>query len=222
VIEHSPFPSNSWAIPLPLVHSHRQIFHKEGCRCPTDSVLISVPGLSDYDGLSFEAPWTNDSRQYADRIQESMDEEFYRIFARAKAAENYCKFAQDLWRVFHYCNLPLNKERTQVGTKVGRLLHPQVYNAINIDSLRWIEPGNYDRVYHTTKRQVNPIGEHCVYQLGHFGPEQVPPVLGVWGFPFDIRSHQGFKYLLHIISPVFDHSHASFLTQMLVHLMPCE
>jgi hypothetical protein len=80
-----------------------------------------------------------------------VDEEFNRIFARAIAAENYCKFAQDFWRVFHYSNLPLNKERTQGGTKGGRLLHPEVYDAINIDSLRWIEPSNYDWVFQTAK-----------------------------------------------------------------------
>jgi hypothetical protein len=185
VIEHSPFPSNRWAIPLPQVQSHQQIFHKEGCRCPTDSVFIPIPGASNYEGLRDEARWTHDSRHFANRIKEGIDEEFNRIFALAKAAETYCNFAQDYWKVFHYCNLPLNTARTQGGTKVGRLLHSQVYDAINLDSLRWILPGNFERVHVTARRLILPIVEHCIYRLGQLG-RVVPPVLGAWGFPFDV------------------------------------
>jgi hypothetical protein len=97
--------------------------------------------------------------------------------------------------VFHYCGLPLNTARTQGGTKVGRLLHPQVYDTINIDSLKWILPSNLERATVTAVCLILPIVEHCIYRLAQLG-RVVPPVLGAWGFQFDVRSDQGFRYLV--------------------------
>jgi hypothetical protein len=201
IIEHFLFPSSGWAIPAPLVHqSHRQIFHQEGCFCPTDSVFIPVPGPSDYQGRPDEAKWVEDSRFHANRIEECIDEEFNRIFAKAKASANYCEFAHSYWRVYNYCNLPCNRERTKGRTKIGRLLHPKLYDALNLDSLRWLEPGNYDRACKVAERLIYPIVDHCIFRTTQLGLSGVaPPTPGAWGFHFDSSTDLGFQYILRLI-----------------------
>jgi hypothetical protein len=186
-IEHPPFPSFDWHLPVPPERqSYRQIFHQEGCSCPTDSVLIPVPGLSDFQGVYEEAEWVQDSRLHANRIQKCVDKEFNRIFTQAKAAELHCNSAKHFWRVYYYCNLPCNRERTQGGTKVGRLIHPEIYDALNHDFLKWLEPGNYDRPRLISARLIPVIVENCIYRTESLGASGVaPPAVGAWGSPFN-------------------------------------
>ncbi len=137
-------------------------------------------------------------RRYANQIQVAVDVEFNRIFASARAQGGYCSFAQGYYRVFHYCCLPLNHRRTLGGAQVGQLIHPQAYDTINIDSLRWILPSNFERATLVASRLIRPIVDHYIHGLGQLGV-RVPPVLGEWGFPFDISNLQGFKYVLRLI-----------------------
>jgi hypothetical protein len=100
--------------------------------------------------------------------------------------------------VFHYCGLPLNISRTQEGTHVGQLIHPQAYDAINLDSLRWILPSFFERATVVARRLIQPIVDHCICRLARLGVN-LPPVLGAWAFPFDVRSSLGFNYLFNTI-----------------------
>ena len=59
-------------------------------------------------------------------------------------------------------------------------------------------PSNFERATLVASRLIRPIVDHCIHRLGQLGV-RVPPVLGEWGFPFDISNLQGFKYLLRLI-----------------------
>lgn len=77
MLVESPFPSYSWDLPVPPVReAHLKIFHEEGCNCPTDAVLLPVYGLSDYQGVLQKAELVEDSRWCANRVQESVDQDF--------------------------------------------------------------------------------------------------------------------------------------------------
>jgi hypothetical protein len=140
LLESSPFsssPEDGWDLPTPpRFPANRNIFHEEGCTCPTYSVLVLVPGYGDYQGRYDKQEWVDNSRQNANRIQECLDLEFNRPFHQARQAENHCPFAQKLWRVLHYCNLPCNAARTKKGEAVGRLLQPVLYDVLNHDCLK--------------------------------------------------------------------------------------
>jgi hypothetical protein len=113
-IEDSPSPGQAWELPVPpLSQRHRKIFHEEGCSSPKDSVFIAVPGRSDFQAVPEDGRLCPDSRLHANRIQECVDHEFNLLFAFAQGVGSHCKSSQELWRVFHYCNLPCNAERTR-------------------------------------------------------------------------------------------------------------
>ena len=99
--------------------------------------------------------------------------------------------------MYHYCRLSLNTVRTQGGAQVGQLIHPQAYDAINQDSLRWIFPTNCDRATIIASRLTRLIVEHCIHRLGQLQARPSRP-LGGWGYPFDFHSPVGIKYLLRI------------------------
>jgi hypothetical protein len=151
LLEASPFSGSAdsgWDLPTtPRNRADRTIFHEEGCTCPTDSVLDPVPRYSDYQGRYHDQQWVEDSRQNANRIQESVDLEFNRLFDQAREAENHCHLAQQLWSVLHYCNLPCKAAITKNGRAVGRLLQPELYVVLNHDCLRWLRPGQFDRIH---------------------------------------------------------------------------
>ena len=197
VIQGGPFPSYGWDL-LPVSRTKKlQLFHKEGCRCTTE-VFVHHPGPSDFEGLENEARQVEDRRRYANQIQVAVDAEFKRTFALARAQEGYCVFAQGYYHVYHYCRLSLNTVRTQGGAHVGQLIHPQAYDAINQDSLRWIFPTNCERASIIASRLTRLIVEHCIHRLGQL-QVRVPRVLGGWGYPFDFQSPVGTNYLLRIV-----------------------
>ena len=196
VIQGGPFPSREWdLLPAPRLQ-REQLFHKEGCACTTE-VYIKYPGLSDFEGLIHEARQVEDKRYYANQIQVAVDAEFKRIFALAEAQESFCNFAQGYHQVHHYCCLSLNR-RTSGGVNIGALIHPEAYDAVNQDSLRWLYPTNFERASILASRLIKPIVDHCIHRLGQLGI-RVPPVLGAWGYPFDYRTPVGIKYLLRIV-----------------------
>jgi hypothetical protein len=197
VIQGGPFPSVEWdLLPAPRIQRN-QLFHKEGCLCTTQ-VYIHHPGLSDFEGLEHEARQVENKRHYANQIQVAVDAEFERIFALAKAQEGFCSFAQGYYRVYHYCRLSLNTNRTQGGDHVGALIYPEAYDAVNRDWLRWVVPTNFERASIVASRLIKPIVDHYIHRLGQLGV-RVPPVLGAWGYPFDYRTPVGIKYLLRIV-----------------------
>ncbi len=195
ILQNSPIsyhPRDGWSILTPPSNPlQRNIFHAEGCQCPTDSVLDPVPGLSDYQGKYEDREQVEDSRKWANRLQEQVDIEFNRFFEEARLNGNHCPWSQQLWRVFHYCNLPVNAERTKNGTAVGRLLQPAFYDVINHDCLRWLYPGQFDRIHRSALRITPIIIEHFIYRARyHHGEEgkAVPPLLGgAWGFSFQLE-----------------------------------
>jgi hypothetical protein len=153
-----------WDLPTTLRSpEERNIFHEEGCSCPSDSVLDPVPKFSDYHGRFDDRQLVEDARLHANRIQECVDQEFSRLFDQAREAESHCPSAQELWRVLHYCNLPCNAERTKNGRAVGRLRQPVLYDVLNHDCLRWLRPGKFDR-YHKSALCIIPvIIENCIF-----------------------------------------------------------
>jgi hypothetical protein len=133
---------------LPLTPRHpldRKVFHEEGCYCPTGAIPIPIPGRSDFQGLERDRDKCKDHRFNANKIQVCVDQQFNRLFAQAREADTHCSAAQELWRVFHYCNLPCNTVRTRKGIYVGRLLHRVAYEALNHDCLRWLRSCQSDR-----------------------------------------------------------------------------
>ncbi len=143
ILQNSPVshhPRDGWNISTPLLPRQRNIFHAEGCQCPVDSVFDPVWGLSDYQAKYEDRVWTTDSRLWANRLQKEVDLQFNQWFEEARLNGNHCPWSQQLWRIFHYCNLPVNAERTRNGTAVGGLLQPAFYDVINHDCLRWLYP----------------------------------------------------------------------------------
>jgi hypothetical protein len=108
ILQNSPIsyhPRDGWNILTPPRNPlQRNIFQAEGCQCPTDSVLEPVPDLCDYQGKYQDRQQVEDSRRWANRIQEQVDIEFNRLFAEASLNGNHFPWSQQLWRVFHYCN----------------------------------------------------------------------------------------------------------------------
>jgi hypothetical protein len=206
LLESSPFSSSEdtgWDLPTtPTFPADRNIFHEEGCTCPTDSVLVPVPGYGDYQGRYDDQKWVDDSRQNAKRIQEFVDLEFNRLFDQARQAENHCPFAQQLWGVLHYCNLPCNVARTTNGRAVGRLLQPVLYDVLNHDCLRWLYPGQFDRICRSALRIIPVIIEKCILRARLHGSEgiAVPPLLGgAWGFGFQLDPIQHSWYITKLV-----------------------
>jgi hypothetical protein len=196
VIQGGPFPSVSWDL-LPVSRTQKQLlFHQEGCSCTTE-VFVHHPGPSDFEGLEHEARQVENKRHYANQIQVAVDAEFNRAFALARVQEGYCVFAQGCHHVWHYCRLSCNTDRTEGGSHVGQLIHPQAYDSINLDSLRWIFPTNWDRAAIIATRLSRIIVDHCIHRLNQLRI-RVPRVLGGWGVPFDFRSPVGTKYLLRL------------------------
>jgi hypothetical protein len=187
LIQDSPFPADAWELPVPPVKPrHRNIFHQEGCTCPQDPD-ISGPGPADYKGIPGD--WCDESRRYAIEIRSQVSEEFNLLFATAQGVEDYCKDSQELWRVYHYGNLPCNAERTTQGTTVGQLLHPVVYDILNIDCLRWQSPNSWERTEKAASRIIPVIIEHYLYKTRQYGPRGIAPrVPGSWGFPLPTTS----------------------------------
>jgi hypothetical protein len=166
----------------PEKERYRNIFHQEGCSCLPDPVLSS-PGLSDYQAVPRDKDWCQDSRRHTIKIRERVSHEFNLLFAFARGVEDHCKASQELWRVHHYCNLPCNAERTRQGTTVGQLLHPVVYDVLNVDCLRWRSPYHYNRHCDSALRIVPVIIKHCIYKTEQYGPKGIAPrVPGTWGF----------------------------------------
>jgi hypothetical protein len=188
---------------LPRNPLQRNSFHAEGCHCPTDSVLEPVPGLEDYLGVYQDRQQVEDSRRWPNRIQEQVDIEFNRLFAEARHNGNHCPWSQQLWRVFHSCNLPVNAARTKNGTTVGRLLQPALYDVLNHDCLRWLYPGQFDRVCKSALRIVPVIIAYCVYRARfHHGEagKAVPPLLGgAWGFSFQLEPILQYWYITKLV-----------------------
>jgi hypothetical protein len=161
VLQDSPFEGTSWELPsTPRSPRERKIFHEEGCTCPTGASPIPqlcIPGRSDYQGVEEDRSWTEDRRFNSHKIQLEVDKEFNRLFTAAQAQSTHCSVSQELWRVFHYCHLPCNSWRTKKGTTVGRLLHPEAYDAYNHDCLRWLRPCDKKRHYRSAIRIIERI-----------------------------------------------------------------
>jgi hypothetical protein len=174
----------------------RQIFHKEGCSCAPpwkDRLLCAsslpqlfISGRSDYQGIGagqVERRTADDCRLYANQILLEVNKEFNRLFAAAQSQTTHCSASQDLWTVFHYCNLQCNSIRTRQGTAVGQLLHHEAYDALNHDCLRFIRPCAVDRSSRCASRIIPRIIEHCLFRSKHLGPEgPARPVPGTWGY----------------------------------------
>jgi hypothetical protein len=184
LLQDSPFEGSSWELPsTPRNLLDRKIFHEEGCSCPTGAIPIPIPGRSYFQGVERDRDECKDRRFNTNTIQVCVDQEFNRLFAQAREADTHCSAAQELWRVFHYCNLPCNAGRTRKGTSLGRLLHHVAYDAFNHDCLRWLRPGQSDRHHLSALRIIPVIIEQCIFKTRQHGPKGIaPPVPGTWGF----------------------------------------
>jgi hypothetical protein len=104
--------------------------------------------------------------------------------------------------VLHYCNLPGNAARTKNGTAVERLLQPVLYDVLNHDCLRWLYPGQIDRIRRSALRIVPVIIENCIFRARQHGREgiAVPPLLGgAWGFSFQLEPIQHSWYIAKLV-----------------------
>jgi hypothetical protein len=58
-----------------------------------------------------------------------------------------------------------------------------VYDVLNLDFLRWLQPGQLDRHCKAALRIVPVIIEQYIYKTKQYGPRRIaPPVLGTSGF----------------------------------------
>jgi hypothetical protein len=190
----SPFEGTPWELPAtPRSPLERLIFHREDCSCPNiakDRLLLAssmpqlfISGRSDYQGVESRRCIADDCRQYANAIYIEVNKEFTRLFAAARIQTTHCSASQDLWRVFHYCNLQCNVGRTRQGRTVGRLLHHESYDALNHDCVRFIQPHSADRASRCALRIIPRIIEHCLFRSKHLGPGgPARPVPGSWGY----------------------------------------
>jgi hypothetical protein len=177
----------------PRSPAERKIFHIEGCSCPPvwkDKLLLAsstpqlyIPGRSDYQGVEVRRAWAEDRRFYANQILREVNQEFNRLFADAQVQSTHCSVSQELWTVFHYCNLPYNSSRTNHGRSVGELLHHAAYDALNHDCLRFFQPCVVNRGIRCALRIIPRIIEHCVFKSRHLGPRGIARLVpGTWGF----------------------------------------
>jgi hypothetical protein len=215
-------PRDGWDISLPLTPLQRNLFHVEGCQCPTDSVFEPVPGLADYQGKYRDRYQVEDSRYYANRIQEQVGIEFNRLFAEASLVSTHCPRSQQLWRVFHYCNLPVNAARTKNGTAVGGLLQPALYDVLNHDCLRWFYPGHYDRFRQSALRIVPVIIENCIFRASfhHIGRAVSPLLGGAWGFSFQLEPIHHSWYIAKLVRNIVGNREGTKRPRLAIRINP--
>jgi hypothetical protein len=82
-------------------------------------------------------------------VKRHVDRIFATLFRDADKIDKPSIPAQNLWRVFNYCNLPCNSMRTNMGENPGRLVRGVCYDKASYDYLQWMD------------RNGIPVGDHC-------------------------------------------------------------
>jgi hypothetical protein len=120
-----------------------------------------------------------------------------RIFAtflqEAELLSKTSSAANNLWRVFNYCNLPCNSVRTNKGKIPSRLIRGNKYDDANVNYLQWMKRHEIaigllpEPLYllDVASCLVPGIVELCIFRSAdHSSQGQAPPDLGTWGTPF--------------------------------------
>jgi hypothetical protein len=127
-----------------------------------------------------------------------------RIFAtflqEAELLSKTSSAANNLWRVFNYCNLPCNSVRTNMGKNPSRLIRGNKYDNANVNYLQCMERHEIaigflpepPYLHDVASGLVPEIVELCIFRsTDHDRLGQAPPDPGTWGSPFS-SSDQAF------------------------------
>jgi hypothetical protein len=126
-------------------------------------------------------------------VKRHVERIFATFFRDAELVDRPSLAAQNLWRVFNYCNLACNSKRTNQGKNPSRLIRGNKYDDANFDNLQWMDQHKIPigllpeppYLLDVAGGLVPGIVQLCLFRsLDHGRQGQAPPEPGTWGTPF--------------------------------------
>jgi hypothetical protein len=126
-------------------------------------------------------------------VKRHVDHIFATFFREAELIDRPSLAAQNLWRVFNYCNLACNSKRTNQGKNPSRLIRGNSYDNANFNYLQWMDRHEIPigllpeppYLLEVAGSLVPGIVQLCLSRsLDHGRQGQAPPEPRTWGTPF--------------------------------------